>query len=34
MIRKYVFGEPIKTGAVVKDIPAETGAPPFFFFFL
>ncbi len=30
MIRKYVFGSPIPTGAVVQSLPAESGAVPFF----
>ena len=30
MIRKYTFGDPIPTGAVVCDIPAEEGLPPRF----
>ncbi len=24
MVRRFVFGEPMNTGAVVADIPAET----------
>ena len=27
MIRKYVFGSPLPTDAVVKDLPAEAGSP-------
>ena len=30
MIRKYVFGSPFFTGAVVQDIPASSGAVPYF----
>ena len=30
MIRKYTFGTPLPTGAVVKQLPAETGPLPFF----
>ena len=30
MIRKYTFGTPLSTGAVVMDLPAETGALPVF----
>ena len=30
MIRKYTFGTPWNTGAVVRDIPAETGDIPYF----
>ena len=30
MIRKYTFGTPLPTGAVVRDVPAETGSLPVF----
>ena len=30
MIRKYTFGTPYETDAVVMDLPAETGALPYF----
>ena len=30
MIRKYTFGTPIPTGAVVRSLPAESGSVPFF----
>ena len=30
MIRKYVFGEPIETCAVVENIPTDSGALPYF----
>ena len=30
MIRKYTFGTPLPTGAVVQDLPAEAGALPYF----
>ena len=30
MIRKYTFGTPLSTDAVVLDLPAETGPVPFF----
>ncbi len=30
MIRKYTFGSPIPTGAVLQDVPAESGSIPFF----
>lgn len=30
MIRKYVYGNPYDTGAVVKTLPAETGTLPYF----
>ena len=30
MIRKYVYGAPFPTEAVVKDIEASTDEPPFF----
>ena len=30
MIRKFVFGNPIETDSVVKEIPAETGSFPYF----
>ena len=29
MIRKYIFGEPFDTGAVVLNVPAETGPMPY-----
>ena len=30
MIRRYVFGNPVDTDAVVRRLPAESGDPPFF----
>ena len=30
MIRKYTFGNPIPTDAVVLEIPREPGTPPMF----
>ena len=30
MIRRYTFGTPLPTGAVVQDLPAEAGAMPYF----
>lgn len=30
MIRKYTFGSPLPTGAVVRQLSAETGSPPYF----
>lgn len=30
MIRRYEFGQPIDTGAVVRQLPAETAAMPYF----
>ena len=30
MIRRYTFGTPLPTGAVVRDLPAEAGALPYF----
>ena len=30
MIRRYTFGTPLSTSAVVQDLPAETGSLPFF----
>ena len=30
MIRKYTFGTPLPTDAVVLSLPAETGPVPFF----
>ena len=30
MIRKYTFGKPFPTGAVVRELKAETGPVPYF----